>query len=573
MPWTIYRYILREVLKLFVLATTVLVIVLAVAAAIKPISDGLLGPVGVLRFVAYLCPVMLMVAAPFSAAFASTLVFCRLATDNEILALSAGGFSYRAILMPLVALGLALTLGLWLLSNWVLPDMYSRAKQMVEHDLMRLIVSEIQSGRPVDDLPATGDRRHVLYADDAEEMAPTEEMLDRLGNPELPPSRLVVVEGLALGELDPEGRIRGELTAERAAIFMFQRYEETWLTMRLQNVVYYDPMTGNLQDEMGSKMEDVPLGPIYLPSPFRDDPKLMSYSRLRELNRRPDLFDRVRKRKDALAEEIAKTKILGWLEAGLDPTRGRGRVRLLGPRDLEYRVTTPRVERHDQDLMLVRGPMTPVEVEVFREGLIERRFEAERVNVEIERPRQLRLGAGPGEPRLVLEMENVTVYNEASDTPSTSKPTHELRGRWPEVMLDSLQDRTTGELLTEARRMLQTVDHPGEIRADATALAQERRELHAQIEGEIHERAASAISAGLVLLLGAVLSMKLRLRLPLVVYFWSFLLAIGAIIITMSGERIIEGVGNLPVGLLFTWSGNVMLIAAIVIIHWKLAKN
>ena len=94
MPWTLYWYILRDLLKLLALATAVLVLVISAAVAIKPLSDGLLGPVALVKFILYTMPTTLQFALPFGAAFASTIVFNRMAADNEIVACSASGMSY-----------------------------------------------------------------------------------------------------------------------------------------------------------------------------------------------------------------------------------------------------------------------------------------------------------------------------------------------------------------------------------------------------------------------------------------------------------------------------------------------
>ena len=70
MPWTLYRHILKELLKVMVPTTVVLVLVISFAAAIKPLADGLLEPRALVRFVLFLTPTMLQFALPFAAAFA-----------------------------------------------------------------------------------------------------------------------------------------------------------------------------------------------------------------------------------------------------------------------------------------------------------------------------------------------------------------------------------------------------------------------------------------------------------------------------------------------------------------------
>ena len=147
MPWTLYRYILFDLVKLLALTTLVLVLLIAFAAAIKPLSDGVLSPAALLKYVVYLVPTMLPFALPFAGAFAGTLVFSRMTSDNEILACSASGMSYWTILMPVMTLGLVLTLSMFYLSGFVLPRFYQGAERMLQKDLIHLLISQVERGQ------------------------------------------------------------------------------------------------------------------------------------------------------------------------------------------------------------------------------------------------------------------------------------------------------------------------------------------------------------------------------------------------------------------------------------------
>ena len=120
MAWTLYRYILIDIIKLLLLSTSVMVVVLGFGAAIKPLGDGLLDASGLFRFLIVMMPAMLQFALPFSTAFAVTLVFNRLSGDNEILAMSAGGMGYGRIVMPVVMLAAVLGVFLFVMASWVL---------------------------------------------------------------------------------------------------------------------------------------------------------------------------------------------------------------------------------------------------------------------------------------------------------------------------------------------------------------------------------------------------------------------------------------------------------------------
>ncbi|MEM8496259.1 MAG: LptF/LptG family permease, partial [Planctomycetota bacterium] len=143
MPLTLYRYIAWELFKLLALSTTVLVLVISFAATIKPLSDGLLSPWAMVKFIGYTAPTMLTFALPFSGAFAATLLFIRLASDNEVQACAASGISYRSILFPVAAIGLALTMGLFFMANYVIPGFYRGAARTIEADVMTMLVGRL----------------------------------------------------------------------------------------------------------------------------------------------------------------------------------------------------------------------------------------------------------------------------------------------------------------------------------------------------------------------------------------------------------------------------------------------
>src|SRR5436189_4191181 len=111
MPWLLYRYILRDLLRVVGLTASVLVTVIAFGATIKPLAnDTLLDAAQTAKYMGLAIVPMLQFALPFAAGFAATITLHRMTNDNEILAMSASGISYRRIMVPLIGLGVALTL-------------------------------------------------------------------------------------------------------------------------------------------------------------------------------------------------------------------------------------------------------------------------------------------------------------------------------------------------------------------------------------------------------------------------------------------------------------------------------
>jgi lipopolysaccharide export LptBFGC system permease protein LptF len=112
------------------------------------------------------------------------------------------------------------------------------------------------------------------------------------------------------------------------------------------------------------------------------------------------------------------------------------------------------------------------------------------------------------------------------------------------------------------------------VRAAQQRLDHAIRKLIRKILGQLHSRAAAAVNCLLVLLLGAVLSLKMRGAMPLVVYFWTFLLAALSVIIVQSGRTLMERADTgLVLGLIVLWSGTAMLAGATSWLHLRLRRH
>jgi len=123
----------------------------------------------------------------------TTLTFGRMAADNEVTACSASGMSYARILAPIAALGLVLTMGLFYLSNFVVPGFYRAAAQTLENDLMSVLVTQLNQNRPFTEIPGI-----VIYADSARQYDP-------------PPGSVGMESSPGTSSSDPNAHPNGEL--------------------------------------------------------------------------------------------------------------------------------------------------------------------------------------------------------------------------------------------------------------------------------------------------------------------------------------------------------------------------
>jgi lipopolysaccharide export LptBFGC system permease protein LptF len=550
MPWTLYRFILRDLLKLLTISTVVLIVVMSVASTIPYIADDLLGPLSMLKFIGYTVPTMLSLALPFAAAFASTLVFNRMVTDNEILICRASGLNYLLILLPVLFLGAALLLGMFYLSNWMIPQFYERAEHTLERDVLSLMVHKVQQGEYVrhDDL--------ILYADQAVEAAPPAGMEVEPG---IVPQRLVAFEGVAVAELDDKDRLRADGTAERADLLLYHAGDESWIMVMLRNAHYY----GADREASRGVMEEMPLGPYRVENPFRAKIRFFSWPELRRLKLEPELDRDTGKYKQRLVHTIVRERMMRTISDGL---LHRGRVVLESSVPGEtYEIRASRIERQENALVLMADGDKRVEIDQYAHGVIsERRFHARRavVSIDVE---------SYAEPRVDMRLSDVAVLSTREQGRGTERTTLMMPlMRDPRPVAEPLRNTSMLQLMTVARTEY----------GQSEAISRQVDRTHQRItlllheaKGELHERAALAVGCLLMILLGAVMSMKLEGRLPLVAYFWAFVFSACAVAVTRTGGRMITGPG-LPyyAGVMVIWSGNLIVAVAVLMSYWRLEK-
>jgi len=562
MPWTLYRFIFRELLRLLLLSAVVLVLLISFFLAIKPLNDGLLGPWRLIKFVGYSIPTTLTVVVPFAGAFASTMVFSRMASDNEVVACATSGISYRSILLPVFVLGWVLAIGLYLLNSWVVPSFYREISLMVQQDVPSLVISQVQRGRPVQIPSREG---YVLYADDADERylsdleAGDESTSAPRPNPGAP-DKVIMLRGVALGLFDDAGKMRDLFTAEKADVYMYRHRGRTFARIRLQNVMPYDPATGNY-----GRVKKTQTLPLHVPNPIKDDLRFYTWHQLLDLTRHPEKHDDVAQRQVRLAGRLAKEGLMQDMLERLGKAGDEGRVTLLSGASDRYVISTPTVRRTKSGLKLAADSSTPVRVRHDSGGLYTSDIEAQSASIRVAVDEQ------SDQILTELELTGVTVKDMRLDGRVTQKRSRQIsRLRGVQARLKPLLDQLPGAL----RQRAQGYPDQQDIQDAAIDLEGILRKLRCKILAQVHERLALAVASLLVLMLGAVLSMKLQGTTPLVVYFWSFLMASVAVFVTRSGVNVASDPDySLSLGLLVIWLGNVALFVVLMGVYRGLARN
>ena len=143
----LHRYILFDLLKTFVLSTGGLTLFLSLAYALSKLRDTGLGPMESLQLIGYFIPAMLVFAMPVAALLTTTLVYGRLAGNNEIIACRSSGISMTTLLHPVLLLGLLIGGVNCVLFDQVIPWARYRAENVGMENIERIFFHNLRTKR------------------------------------------------------------------------------------------------------------------------------------------------------------------------------------------------------------------------------------------------------------------------------------------------------------------------------------------------------------------------------------------------------------------------------------------
>lgn len=548
MPFILHRHLLTELLKVLLLTTSVIVVVIAFGSAIRPLAENLLGPGGVAKWIVLATVPMLQFAIPFSGGFAATLVMHRFVTDNEITAMACCGLSYRTIFVPVVLLGLVLLVLMVWLVNFAVPRFWEMLKEVGTQDATAVFAAAVERGE------ALSVERLSIYADEFREVpAPADAGVEK---------RFLLF-GVAAIESDPEGRPVTEFASESAAVDLYRRGRQRWMKLAMSNATVFRAAEGTV-----ALLPRATPDAVLLDRGWVRGPKFLSLTELLQLRRTLDRQGGDEAARQQLERLLAKVD--GW--ACLDrQLKGANRAVLVDEANRrEYLIERAVVDGSGLSPGDEGGAITVTE---FERGIASRRAVTERVDLFYDD-----LAPADAPPRFDLSLRDPVVSDLRSREP--------VRARWPTRLL-SLEVRscpgrdwsTLGneDAIAMAAEIDAAVPGPGaDLRAQGEAAARDMRRamrrLSNEIDSHLSQRAAQALSAPILLLLGAVLAVWLRQSLPLSVYLLSFVPAIANILLLASGQQLMRS-GNMALGATMMWSGTLLLL--LIAAHgWRrLARN
>ena len=543
----LFGHILADLLRILVLTAGVLVTVIAFGAAIRPIMQNLLGADDVLPFVATASVPMLQFALPFAAAFAGTIVYARLAADNEVLAMSAAGLSYRRILFPAFGLGIILLVAMALLVDAAVPRFWTAMQRLVTRDVTRLFVAAANRGE------ALVVDRTQLYADEVEVVAvePNASGLQ---------TRLLL-SGVAAIETGPNGAPTNEFTAETATADIYRIEGKSFIKLAFANATAYAE-DGALVYVPVAEPEAIDLG-----RGIRLKPKDLDIRGLASVWNNIEAYHGV---VESRMEVVGALALVDAWEAIGSRLAGEGALRLTdrsGRRAFEIRNA-----RLDGDRLVPREGEA-IELVELQRGASGRRANAAEAT--------LRAVIDGAEGRLSFELLTRGVAAVDGRGEQAGQWPQRLSGLVPSAFAEP--DRTgasVAELAAEANRDrgASTALNPAVAAAVAEAaraaarMDDAVRSVRADIVARVTQRINQALCAPLMLILGATLAIRLRGANPLQVYLLAFIPSIGDVLLISGGEQMLKEATTFG-GVFVTTSGNLMLAAMILVAYRQVARN
>ena len=144
------RYVMGEVFRAFALALLTITCVFVLLTVMTKATSAGLGPREIFKLVPYMIPSSLRFTVPVSLLFTATVVYGRLASDNEVIAVKTAGLSAMVLIWPAVVFALVLSLVLSWATATAIPMSTSAARLVIYQNLEDLFYKKLKMERVFD---------------------------------------------------------------------------------------------------------------------------------------------------------------------------------------------------------------------------------------------------------------------------------------------------------------------------------------------------------------------------------------------------------------------------------------
>jgi lipopolysaccharide export LptBFGC system permease protein LptF len=557
---TLHWYILRELLRIFLMTASALTTLMAFGGTFRPFTKQGIEILQLLTIMMNLMPAMLAYAIPIAALFAAVLVYWRLSTDNELTACRASGISFVAMVMPALILGLGVASVDLVFVNYVVPIFLQRTERAVISDIGSIIVSQVnrQETIRIKDL--------VIYADSATEK--------ETNDPNDPNAVVVMLDGVSAATLK-NGKPRQIVTARQAeATIKSTSLPENAveLSVKLIDATAFDPKSfqrysGTVDSLTGGES-------MVIPSPLRSKPKYFNITMLRQYLKDPTNFEPVKKVVDQIATIYEYQAVGTLLYEKWKTTSDNGNKPLVfqipgnnvGSLD-ELRIYAPFAILNNEKQLIFGGTSArPIRVDEYSGKQLLYTYTALEGAFMLSDDELSKSGM-----TVSLQLrKDVTSFDHVRKISASPGATKTLAGLVLPPSLSKVPIPEPLDLITYAR----SSSSPSLANRSFDAGVQITKLVHT-IKSELHSRGSFSVSCLLLVLLGAALGILLRGKNPLAVFVVGFVPAIFLVLLITAGRQMAEGINarNVTIGLSLIWAGNVIILAMVIGVYSKLLRQ
>ncbi|MFP4053374.1 MAG: LptF/LptG family permease [Phycisphaerae bacterium] len=533
---TLHGYIGRDLIKVMLQALIAFTLVMMVFVIFEPLrKQGLAGD-QVLRLFVYTLPGLISLTLPIAALLAATFVYGRFSQDNELLACRASGIGTLSLLKPALGLGLAVTVLTLLLSSIVAPLLAQMGAAAAEQNIRRILFHKIKS---------EGHFKHSKWLLHAESVDEKRGMLY----------------GVVGADMKPTGDAR--LLVASSAEVQFRKYgARTYVAVLLKDSVETSTAADNVIQLGEVRFESPPLPPFA--SEATEEVSSYSWKRLLAMRADPSEHPRITTGLKDVRQHIlhnnAVTDVTETISAGKPyELTGSGEA---------YKVRAPAAEvvGYNEAKLLAgvdaQGNPRPVEVEVHRGGMLRQRITADSGTV------TANWSVMSDASFLSLRLSgNVVVrfLGRAEDHVQRRDDWRVGKLRIPEPIIEEVGDISLQDIYNNPQRYTRQKD----ILKAVTYLTEVAlNKIIAEIEAELHGRAAYGVSCFLMVAMGAALGLMFKGGQLISAFALAAIPGGTMLIMIIMGQQLMTN-PDVPQGLggLAIWGGVVLLAVADVVLY------
>jgi lipopolysaccharide export LptBFGC system permease protein LptF len=538
----LHRYVLRELLKTFVLTATGLTLMFGMGGGLlNLIRIENISAADIARLLFWFFPLVASFMLPIAALLSCALVYGRLAADNELDACKASGINILQLLAS--AVGLALVVGVisFYLSNFTVPRLFQRIGEIAQGDIQNFVVAKFRdqghSAMPFN-------KNFMIYADDARKLD-AEESAKFLGEKD-PRKQVVLIEKAAFVEFRDEDPLRTG-TAEDILLIFDRSKTPMSVSARMLHVGVFDHQKPQFST-MDNQMIELPEIPSAPPG-SRMKMKLFDLAELLRYQANPIEAPMMQAHLQQFRQGMTGLSLANQVVAAM--TRDKVAV-LRKAGGGEYRIRARKIHLDDKGrrpkIELIEPTIEQVEenkhVRYYRagEGEIVFRTEAKTVTVGFLLRNNVTL-QDPQETPMPVRLQS------PCELPSVAVPIETVPG---------VMSYTDQEILDTTVPL----PLPDPLQGYRQKIADLGRDLARRITAAIHSRLTMSASTVVLVLLAAALGILIRGGHALTAFGVAFLPTVIVVLVITTGRQLAENSATAVLGLTTMW-GIIAVMATI----------